>query len=72
MPYTPSWCGDLEEAIDTFPEEPVAAVIIGKGGAERVWIGEGEWTQAQLEWAAKHFEAAANIVRKMLPGAGRA
>ena len=63
---------ELEDAIESFPEEPMAVVIIGHNGAERVWLSHEIEGPAQYEWAAKHIIAAATIALEMTPGTSRA
>ena len=63
---------ELEDAIESFPEEPMVVVIIGYNGTERVWLSHMVEELAQHEWAAKHIIAAATIALEMTPGTSRA
>lgn len=66
----------ITDALDTFEEDsrerPVAMVIVGENGAERIWLDSGIETFAQADWAAKHIRNAASLAQRMERGAGRA
>ena len=62
--------GSLAEAIEGFKERPMAVVIIGVNGGERIWLDPDVETAAQIEWAVKHIHAAASVAAKMEAGAG--
>ena len=64
--------GSLATAIESFEERPLAVVIIGENGAERVWLDADVQSAEQVEWAAKHIHAAAVIATKMEARAGNA
>lgn len=65
----------IADAIETFAADnggqaPLAVVIIGENGAQRVWLDADLQTPDQLDWVAKHIKAAASLAQKMEPGAG--
>lgn len=68
--------GSISDAFETFEEDnnerPMAMVIVGENGAERVWLDSGIETFAQIEWAVRHIRAAASSAQRMEKGIGRA
>lgn len=61
----------LDEAVETFPERVLAAVLIGENGAERVWLHADIATPDQHAWAARHLQRAVTIAQTMQSGVGR-
>lgn len=63
---------NAETALATFEGDPVAVVVIGRDGKQRVWLADVVMHDRQHEWASRQIAKASATALQMQPGTGTA